>query len=263
MGKAIIIRGISFASRNFGKVTPVEIVPLQSLAINSDSTFTGMSLQLSVSYNPSTTTETGVYWEIVSGDTYASIDSNGLLTVDRTANNSSVEVRATSRHNASIVATKTITVTYEYNILRVVPNNITFSFNNGSPITFVLKASGSNYLERMLYATEGTKKLNTISDNSYAPGASSYITDDMYMIDIPDGATGVTVSGDNLYFNTRNIRLTTIDSNFSADTRVENTIASVPSTVNFSSGAKYLYVRISVASAGNDYVLPKLTWLYE
>lgn len=87
--------------------------PLTALTINGDDTVTGVSATYTVTYTPSNTEDTGVTWSIVSGASYASIDSaTGVLTINSNANNSSVTIAATSTTYPSIIATKDITVTY-------------------------------------------------------------------------------------------------------------------------------------------------------
>jgi hypothetical protein len=95
------------------KITVTYQVALNSLAISGSDTATGTTSNYTVALTPSNTTQTGVTWSIVSGSDYASIDSStGVLTVKSGASNSSVTIQATSTANASIVATKVVTVTY-------------------------------------------------------------------------------------------------------------------------------------------------------
>lgn len=63
--------------------------------------------QYSIIYNPSNTSRRGVVWSITNGANYASIDQNGNLTV---VGNGAVTLQAVSMHDASIVATKKVTV---------------------------------------------------------------------------------------------------------------------------------------------------------
>ena len=64
-------------------------------------------------YQPLNTTLRGVTWSIVSGGEYASVNSEGVLTIDRSAVAASVTVKATSSADASVFATKAITVTWQ------------------------------------------------------------------------------------------------------------------------------------------------------
>lgn len=85
-------------------------VPLQSLAITGPASVT-VSGQYGVTYTPGNTTETGVVWSIQSGNEYATIDQSGVVTALDGAEGDSVTIRATSSHDPSIYADKTITVT--------------------------------------------------------------------------------------------------------------------------------------------------------
>lgn len=114
MGKAIILEGMSFVFGNIGTVTIREDLSLQSLAVDVESSYTGMYLQCRVAYTPVNTNETGVTWSITSGGEYATINSNGLITIDESADNDEIVVRCESTVDSSIFATKTISVTYEH-----------------------------------------------------------------------------------------------------------------------------------------------------
>ena len=116
MGHAVILPNIDFSNSGMGKVTiptpPVVLVSLSIVAENSYSGSSTDSFNLSVTYNPANTTQTGVTWSIESGSSYASITSGGVLSILSGADSDEVVVKATSTVNSSIYATKTITVTY-------------------------------------------------------------------------------------------------------------------------------------------------------
>lgn len=117
MGIAIIVPNVSFANNNIGKVTissnggGSNVIDVTAITISGPSTVNTDSniATYSVAYTPSNTTQKGVKWSIESGSDYASITQNGTLTVKKTG---SVTIKATSTYNSSIVATKTISVTY-------------------------------------------------------------------------------------------------------------------------------------------------------
>ena len=114
MGLAVIIQGADFSSENIGQVTFLKEVDVTGITINANSSYTGVSAQLSATYEPFNTNQKGVTWAIISGGSYASIHANtGLLTILEGANASQVTVKATSTFNPSITATKTIVVTYK------------------------------------------------------------------------------------------------------------------------------------------------------
>lgn len=87
-------------------------VELTSISISGADTVSGTSTY-TAAYTPTNTSYKGVTWSINSGSAYASIDSStGKLTALDGASASSVTIKATSTHDNSITATKTISVTY-------------------------------------------------------------------------------------------------------------------------------------------------------
>lgn len=110
MGLALIVPGISFASKNLGQVTPLGYEPITGLAISGPDTVTGSAVFTPI-YTPANTSQRGVAWSIVSGGTYASINaSTGEVTALSGASASPVTIRVTSTEDASIYAEKTISV---------------------------------------------------------------------------------------------------------------------------------------------------------
>jgi len=116
MGRAIIIFNVDYSQGGLGKVTFLR--HLESLDIVGASSVTS-SYVYTVDYNPSNTSESGVVWSVESGNEYASIDQNGLLTALSGASASSVTIRATSVVNSLIYDEKTIEVTYVEELLNV------------------------------------------------------------------------------------------------------------------------------------------------
>ena len=131
-GKAILIPGCDFASANLGVVTEQSSVPVpvSSISIQQSGSYSGQAIQLSVAYQPSNTTQTGITWSITSGSEYATISNSGLLTIKTNANNSAVTVKATSTANSSVFASANLTITYEaaqtYQVTQSL-NNVTSS----------------------------------------------------------------------------------------------------------------------------------------
>ena len=113
MGKAIIVSDVSFAGFNLGSVTPIGNVPVQSIAIQGPDSVTGAAdaATFTIAYTPADTNQRRVNWSISSGSEYATISSQGVLSVLPGANNSSVTIRAESNYDPSIVDTKQIVVT--------------------------------------------------------------------------------------------------------------------------------------------------------
>lgn len=118
MGIAIIAKGADFSDNNIGTVTPFTDVQLSSISIDGPDTVVGTQAVFDIEYSPSNTTHRGVTWSITSGGQYATINSQGKLTVLGGASSASVTIQATSTYNQLITATKTITVTYnvEYDL---------------------------------------------------------------------------------------------------------------------------------------------------
>lgn len=110
MGKAIIIGGISFASKNLGVVTPTQHTPLTALTIVSPSSIVGEQYMLGLEFNPADTDERSVTWSIISGGAYASVNQYGLLTIVAGTSGASVTIKAVSNDRPSVSTTKTVTV---------------------------------------------------------------------------------------------------------------------------------------------------------
>ena len=95
-------------------IVTYENVPITAIEINSDSEITAREYQLSITCIPIKPVQPEVIWSIESGSEYASIDSStGLLTIDSSANNSSITIKAVLAENNEIYATKEIIVTYK------------------------------------------------------------------------------------------------------------------------------------------------------
>lgn len=113
MGLAFYNLGLNFSEHNCGTVTPLEDVAVTAISLSAETPFSGMSQQIGVVYTPSNTNQTSVTWSIVSGGEYATISNSGVLTILEGANGNDVVVQAVSTYDSTIVATKTINVTYE------------------------------------------------------------------------------------------------------------------------------------------------------
>lgn len=94
------------------RVTYSDEVPITALEIQGDSVVEGTTKQYTVAYTPSDTTQRNVNWS-VSNSSVCSIDNTGLLTINSNADNSQVVISAVSAENSSVVATKTVTLTYK------------------------------------------------------------------------------------------------------------------------------------------------------
>lgn len=159
MGLAIIVPSISFDDANLGKVTLSGNVPIRGLCINLNDSYLGTTVNLKCYYLPANTTQRDVVWSIKSGSEYVSI-SGSVLTILQGASHNDVTIKCTSTSNPTVVAEKTITVTYNaggetepiYNIENYAVNGdtskiITLGYNllTGLPEwTFVFKATRNN-----------------------------------------------------------------------------------------------------------------------
>lgn len=123
MGVAIKITGFQI-SPYLGQVTTNDEggkdIPLVSLSISGSNTIpvNTSSVQLSIVYIPSNTTQKGVDW-VSSNPSVASVNSTGLVTVvNRPSTDTTVIITATSSQNKSIKATYSVVVsqqsTYAY-----------------------------------------------------------------------------------------------------------------------------------------------------
>ena len=112
MGLAIIIPGVSYADANLGKVTITGNRPIEALAIIGQNNVVSQA-QFNVRMYPYNTTDRGIIWSIDSGGAYATINSTtGELFAIEGADEDTVVIRATSSADATITATKTITVSF-------------------------------------------------------------------------------------------------------------------------------------------------------
>lgn len=114
-GAEVTVRATSIYHENISATLTTVVTyvgELESISIVGPASAAGVSVDLSVEYNPSDTTQTGVEWEITSGSAYAEIDQTGRLTILQGASSATVTVRATSTANPSISDTHQIVVTY-------------------------------------------------------------------------------------------------------------------------------------------------------
>lgn len=90
---------------------------LEKLEINGASNFSGSSVQYNVKFTPEDTSQKTVEWSITQDNDYAEIDSNGLLTIKKGANNNSIIITCTSTNNPkNIYATLPVTISYNYSL---------------------------------------------------------------------------------------------------------------------------------------------------
>lgn len=111
MGSAVIIPGIRFDA-GLGQVTLVGDTAPSSMQIVADDSYVGWKKQLYVRFFPYNTALRSITWSITNGNSYATIDQNGVITIDEAADNNQIVVRAESDVVHSVYAEKTITVSF-------------------------------------------------------------------------------------------------------------------------------------------------------
>lgn len=135
MGIAIIVPGVSYSDNNLGKVTISQQVPVTGISIIGNEVVRGESSQYTISYSPLNTSQRGVVWSVEQGGAYATINQNGLLTILQGASSSAVTIKAVSMHNAEVLATKVLQVTYFKELVPVYKlENKTFTASSPSVI---------------------------------------------------------------------------------------------------------------------------------
>ena len=113
MGIAIVIPKIKYKDNNLGKVS-FKNIDIEGLLIEElESSYTERTVQLNIEkYIPAISASIGVYWEITEGSEYASINADGLLTINPIADNNEITVKAYSKKNSDVFDTVTFTITY-------------------------------------------------------------------------------------------------------------------------------------------------------
>ena len=95
-----------------GTRTPV---PITGISVEGDGGTTTMvissTLQLNVTLTPGDTTEKAVIWSITSGETYGTIDQDGLLSTNATGATNSITVEVHSIENPTVTSNITISIT--------------------------------------------------------------------------------------------------------------------------------------------------------
>lgn len=107
MGRMILIPGADYSGINLGKVTPNEGLPIEGISISGPGAAYGTA-DYKATLWPTFTDERNVAWSIVSGDSYATISSEGRLSVAAGASQSPVSIRCASLDNPNIYADKVV-----------------------------------------------------------------------------------------------------------------------------------------------------------
>lgn len=110
------------------RIKPLSDAYITLLANNK---YVGRSFNIKLLYGPLYEYEKGVTWSITSGSEYASIDQEGNVTINESANNSVITVRATSIYNDMMYNDIDITVTYsDSSYLYILPEQTVFNNSN-------------------------------------------------------------------------------------------------------------------------------------
>lgn len=110
------------------RIKPLSDAYITLLAKNK---YVGRRFNIRLLYGPLYEYEKGVTWSITSGSEYASIDQEGNVTINESANNSVITVRATSIYNDTIYDDIDITVTYaDLEYLYLLPEETVFNKSN-------------------------------------------------------------------------------------------------------------------------------------
>lgn len=120
MGTAIIVKNVSFADTNLGKVKLKNDVAISGLDIVGQNIINqrGNTARYIAVYTPYNTSERDVLWTIIEGASYAAISADGVISVKENAKDSMVTIKVISIANAAVYATKTIKVTFVSNFIK-------------------------------------------------------------------------------------------------------------------------------------------------
>lgn len=164
--------------------------------IVAPSTLTAETCQCLALYNDSVLSS-GVVWSIASGSTYATIDNNGLLTINSNANNAEIVISAvygnrTATH--SLVATYRSGSTSETTTEVIVDE----SGNSTTTITTVTEnEDGSSYVEESVVIMDESGNTIGSSESMTTNNADgSYESSTIEYDENGDATSGVNVSGD-------------------------------------------------------------------
>ena len=150
-------------------------IPVESIEIVGESVVDNdrNESQFGIVYNPASTTQRGVVWQLVEGAAYASLSSTGQLTVKNGAQGNQVTIKAVSSHNGDILDTKTITVTYHAEAAPSYGLSVTSNVDSPS-ISLEIDGTAVEYFDGILIR-EGQNVTITVSKEGYSPVTRSFI----------------------------------------------------------------------------------------
>lgn len=154
-------------------ISVTNVVPLTAIAISGPDTVTD-SGQFSAELTPRDTTQTGVRWLITAGSSYASIDTNGLVTAKDGADNSSVTITCVSTENSSISVTKTITVTKSQQLPSLVSDGLIRNYDAYGASSNVLTDQVDGTTQATFNGAAGTNciEITSSADGNTQTGAA-------------------------------------------------------------------------------------------
>lgn len=124
MGVCINVPGANYSAKNLGVAHPTDVLPIEAIAVIGEDSIIGVAAYYARLY-PIFTSQRNIAWAIVSGNSYATISSSGVVTPASGVISQSVTIRCTSTDNSSIYGEKTISVTDDA-ALPTIKTTITF-----------------------------------------------------------------------------------------------------------------------------------------
>lgn len=146
------------------------VMPLKSIKIIENSTtsdasegihFSGTSFALHVQPSPNNAEYSQVEWEILSGETYGTIDSDGVYNINSSANGSPVTAMARSTVNSGLTSTVTFYPTYSRRQINEYGEDVEVDIKNIN----IIYNSGSTYIDFYAFGTP------VVRYNAYDPNS--------------------------------------------------------------------------------------------
>ena len=173
---AVTIKCTSAANSSISATKTIHVthqIAVTGIAISGPDTVSGTG-QYSAALTPSNTTQTDVVWSITAGSSYASIDTNGLVTAKDGADNSSVTITCVSTENSSISVTKTITVTKSQQLPSLVSDGLIRNYDAYGASSNVLTDQVDGTTQATFNGAAGTNciEITSSADGNTQTGAA-------------------------------------------------------------------------------------------
>lgn len=165
----MILKGLSYDETPLGKVTRSQVNDLHAIRIVGNQSIQGVegaTYTFTPAFVPVNTLHKNVSWSIVSGEQYATIDSeNGTLTIIETG---MVTIQCTSLYDARVYDTKDIMVTKQsqpedYYIALINTSSQSVTIKNPVTLTVILKDKNFNDISPIDYYCELTVDNNCVT----------------------------------------------------------------------------------------------------